>query len=205
MVFSIASGFVLGLSLIAAVGAQNAFILRQGLRKESVFSVCLTCALSDVILILSGIYIFSYVEQHILKITPYMVIGGALYLCVYGILSLKSAWNSNKTLVLSKNSSRQTVTNIGKCLLLTWLNPHVYLDTVILLGSISTSYGDNRHYFGLGASIASFAFFFSLGYLSKMLHPVLSTPRAWRILEFFIGVIMLALAAKLFFFGFYAR
>ena len=205
MVFSIASGFVLGLSLIAAIGAQNAFVLRQGLRKESVFSVCLTCALSDVVLILAGIYIFSYVEQHILKITPYMVIGGALYLCVYGILSLKSAWSSNESLVLSENSSRQTITNIGKCLLLTWLNPHVYLDTVILLGSIATSYGDNRHYFGLGASMASFAFFFSLGYLSKMLHPVLSTPRAWRILEFFIGIIMLALAAKLFVFGFYVR
>ena len=200
MINAISSGIILGLSLIVAIGAQNAFVLRQGIRNENVFAVCITCALSDIILILIGVYAFNHVAARIPMIVPYMVIGGALYLFAYGVRSLVSAWRLNDSLVPSEYESEHVLMTISKCLALTWLNPHVYLDTVILLGSISISYGNDRHYFGLGACIASLIFFFSLGYFSKILRPFLSKPKSWKILEILIGLTMISLSIKLLFY-----
>jgi L-lysine exporter family protein LysE/ArgO len=189
-------GFALGFSLILAIGAQNAFVLRQGLRRSHVFWICLTCAVSDAVLIAAGIGGFGSLAEHWPWFETAMRYFGAAFLLWYGARSFRAARAGGEAL---QNSDEQAVAfwpALGTVLALTWLNPHVYLDTVVLIGSISAQYPDALS-FGAGAVLASFTFFFSLGYGAGLLAPVFAKPRAWQILEVGIGIVMWALAIKL--------
>lgn len=193
---SLFAGFVLGFSLILAIGAQNAFVLRQGLRREHVFPLCLTCAVSDAILIAAGVAGFGTLAHAVPWFETVMRYGGAIFLTWYGLRSLNSAWRGGAVMEVREGERVSLKSVLLTVLAFTWLNPHVYLDTVVLIGSISAQY-DDRMAFALGAMISSFVFFFSLGYGAGMLSPVFSRPRAWQVLDLVIGVVMLAIAAKL--------
>ena len=192
-------GFSLGFSLILAIGAQNAFVLKQGLKGEHVFLVSLICALSDAVLILIGVSGFHLLVSSFPELVKIARYGGAIFLFVYGLLSFRSAWLSKHTLMPSEIKSVSWINSALTCLAFTWLNPHVYLDTVMLLGSVSSQFADEVEYFAVGATSASFVFFFSLGYGARLLRPVFARARAWQVLEVLIGIIMWAIAAKLVF------
>lgn len=190
-------GFVLGLSLIVAIGAQNAFVLRQGLRQEHVFLICLTCALSDAVLIALGVTGFAVVSEVLPWAEPVLRYGGAGFLFVYGLRAFWAAWRSDGALAPAQETAGALTKALVTCLALTWLNPHVYLDTVVFLGSISTGYGEHQAAFGLGAVTASFVFFFSLGYGARLLRPLFARPASWRVLEAIVGTIMWSIAIGL--------
>ncbi len=190
-------GFLLGLSLILAIGAQNAFVLRQGLRREHVFAICMVCAGSDAVLIAGGVAGFGALVTAVPWLAPVMRFGGAAFLFFYGARSLVSAWHHTGALNPADDVPKSLGATLVTCLAFTWLNPHVYLDTVVLLGSVSTRYAGQRAAFALGAMSASFLFFFALGYGARLLRPLFSNPRAWQVLDVVIGVTMLGLAAKL--------
>ena len=191
------AGFSISLSLILAIGAQNAFVLKQGLKQEHVFVVCLICALSDAILIASGVAGFGLIVQKFPLIEQIARYAGAAFLFVYSALSFKSAFTSNHALKAEGKEVGSMLSAVLTCLAFTWLNPHVYLDTMVLLGSISTQYEGQKLAFTVGAVTASFVFFFSLGYGAKFLIPVFKSPKAWKVLEFMVGFIMLALGISL--------
>ncbi|QRM56012.1 LysE/ArgO family amino acid transporter [Sinorhizobium sp. BG8] len=191
------TGLTVGLSLILAIGAQNAFVLRQGLRGEHVFAVCLACAVSDGLLIAAGVSGFGKASALMPWITPVLRYGGAAFLAWYGIRSLKSALHSTQALRIEETRVTSLAATLGTCLALTWLNPHVYLDTVVLLGTISTQYPGRETAFGAGALTASFLFFFALGYGAAWLRPVFARPASWRILEAMIALMMWIIAARL--------
>lgn len=193
---SAVSGFLLGLSLILAIGAQNAFVLRQGLRREHVLAVALTCAISDALLITAGVAGFGWMVEAAPWIAPVMTWGGAAFLVVYGGLSFRRALRDTETLEAARRGAGELRTAVATCLALTWLNPHVYLDTVVLLGSVAQGVA-RPGLFGLGAVIASFVFFLSLGYGARALAPLFARPVSWRVLDAAVGVTMWALAAGL--------
>lgn len=196
------AGLGLGLSLIIAIGAQNVFVLRQGVRREHVLAVVIICALSDAILIASGVAGLGY----LLETVPWLVnaarvLGGA-FLLVYGLLAARRAWRGNSELHTDTDTEgAPRVARLGAvvatALALTWLNPHVYLDTVLMLGSIAATHGDARWIFAAGAILASFLWFAGLGYGARALGRWLNSPRAWRILDAFIAVVMIAIAVSL--------
>ncbi|KMK67802.1 LysE/ArgO family amino acid transporter [Puniceibacterium sp. IMCC21224] len=195
---SVVAGFGLGLSLILAIGAQNAFVLRQGLLQRHVLAVCVTCALSDALLIAAGVAGFGAISAAWPWFEPAMRYGGAAFLLWYGARSFLAAWRGGGTLVAGDAAGglrRAMVT----CLALTWLNPHVYLDTLVLLGAVSAQYDGLQ--FALGAMMASFVFFFSLGYGARLLAPLFARPGAWRGLEVIIGMTMWTIALVLLFEG----
>ena len=194
------AGFALGLTLILAIGAQNAFVLRQGLRQQYVFVICLTCALSDAILIAAGVAGFGWMVETAPWIKPVFTWGGAVFLIFYGFMNACAAWRGGEALEAAENSRKSLAKTLGICLALTWLNPHVYLDTLVLLGSVSTDYPDKLA-FGAGAVFASFTFFFSLGYGARFLAPMFARPIAWRILDGLVAFTMWGIAAKLLFAG----
>jgi len=189
------AGFALGFSLILAIGGQNAFVLRQGLMRSHVFAVCLTCALSDAILIAAGVAGFGALTRAIPGLELAMRLFGAAFLIWYGARTLRNAWRGGQAMQASgaAGSLRRALLT---CLALTWLNPHVYLDTVVLLGAVAAQYEDRLN-FALGAMTASFVFFFSLGYGARLLAPVFARPRAWQALDLVIALVMWAIAAKL--------
>ncbi|MCG7519266.1 LysE/ArgO family amino acid transporter [Ruegeria sp. Ofav3-42] len=193
---SLIAGFALGFSLILAIGAQNAFVLRQGLRREHVFPLCLTCAVSDAILIAAGVAGFGTLAHALPWFETVMRYGGAIFLTWYGLRSLNSAWRGGAVMEIGEASRTNLKPVLLTVLAFTWLNPHVYLDTVVLIGSISAQY-DDRMAFALGAMTSSFVFFFSLGYGAGVLSPIFARPRAWQVLDILIGLVMLAIAAKL--------
>jgi L-lysine exporter family protein LysE/ArgO len=191
------AGFSLGLSLILAIGAQNAFVLKQGLKKEYVFTASAICALSDAILIFAGVAGFGALIQAYPQIEVVARYAGASFLLAYALKSFYSAFTINHGLI----AEGETVSSLSKtvltCLAFTWLNPHVYLDTVVLLGSISTQYAETKWIFAAGAMTASFVFFFSLGYGARVLRPVFSKPQSWKVLDVLIGLVMIAIASSL--------
>ena len=194
------TGLLTGLSLIVAIGAQNAFVLRQGLRGEHVLAVCLACATSDAILILLGVTSFTRIAEWLPWIGPVMRYAGAAFLIWYGWRSLRAALTSRDALEVNMaQTARPLGATLATCLAITWLNPHVYLDTVVLLGTIATRFGADAGSFAAGAVTGSFLFFFALGYGAVWLRPVFATPAAWRLLEGAIAVVMWAIAAKLLF------
>ncbi|NOC84153.1 LysE/ArgO family amino acid transporter [Ruegeria sp. HKCCD6428] len=193
---SVIAGFALGFSLILAIGAQNAFILRQGLRREHVFFLCLTCAVSDAILIGAGVAGFGTLAQAAPWFETVMRYGGAAFLIWYGLRSLRSSWLGGSVMEIGNGRRTSLKAALLTVFAFTWLNPHVYLDTVVLIGSISAQY-DDRLGFALGAMTSSFVFFFSLGYGASILSPVFARPRAWQVLDAGIGVVMLGIALKL--------
>ncbi len=191
------TGFTMGLTLIMAIGAQNAFVLRQGLRGDHVFAVCLACALSDAILITVGVTAFRQIATVMPAIEPAMRYAGAAFLVWYGAKSLQSALRSSAVLAATSGTVTPFAPTLLTCLALTWLNPHVYLDTVVLLGTISTQFPGKEAVFGAGAATASGVFFFSLGYGARLLRPVFANPFAWRILEGIIALVMWLIALTL--------
>lgn len=191
------AGFSLGLSLIVAIGAQNAFILRQGLYRQHVFWVCLVCAVSDAILISLGVFGLSFVIDFIPSLEWIVRYIGFAFLFCYGAMSFWRALTNNNALKVSEENIRSLKSTIIICLALTWLNPHVYLDTVLLLGSIANQYPDKHGYFAIGAICASFIFFFALGYGARLLKPLFAKPLSWQILDALIGVVMWCIAIRL--------
>ncbi|MCF6272851.1 MAG: LysE/ArgO family amino acid transporter [Rhodobacteraceae bacterium] len=192
------TGFLTSFALILAIGAQNAFVLRQGISGHHVFAVSLTCALSDAILITLGVIGFGSLMAIFPALPVIMRYAGAAFLLAYGALRFWEAWRGNSHLHTMKPQSSLRVT-VLTALMLTWLNPHVYLDTLGLLGAVSTQFENisDKIAFTVGAVSASFIFFFSLGYGAKFMQPVMSSPKAWRVLDTGIGVLMWGLAAGL--------
>lgn len=191
------AGFSLGISLILAIGSQNAFVLKQGLKNQYVFAICAVCAISDAILISFGVAGFGAIVEQFPQIETVARYGGALFLTVYSLLSFKSAFTTQHALDANVESRGSLAKALVMCLAFTWLNPHVYLDTVVLLGSVSTQYQPNQFEFALGAITGSFVFFFSLGFGARFLAPLFRKPNAWKILEFIVGVVMALIALSL--------
>lgn len=197
MFHTLIHGFLVSIGLIVAIGAQNAFVLKQGLKQEHVFWICLICAVSDAILIFAGVLGFGQmVNSHPLwiDIAKYM---GAIFLFIYGSQHFYQAWKKKQSLEAKGQDESQLLKLILICLAFTWLNPHVYLDTVILIGSISTQIEGNPIHFALGAASASFIFFFGLGYGAKYLQPIFQDYRAWKMLDFAVGCLMWWIAYSL--------
>lgn len=216
---ALVAGLGLGLSLIVAIGAQNAYVLRQGARREHLIAVLLVCILSDITLILAGVAGFGTLIEHAPWVVVVMRWFGVVFLVGYGLLAAKRAWRpAGDTLTVDEQDAGGTVAGsepsagtvtlaktgtrlwpvILTALALTWLNPHVYLDTVVLLGSVANTHGpDGRWAFAAGACLGSIAWFTALGYGSRLLSRWLATPLAWRILDGIIAVVMLVLAASL--------
>lgn len=190
------AGFALGLSLIMAIGAQNAFVLRQGIRRSHVFAVCLTCAFSDALLIGAGVAGFGRLSEAAPWVDPLMRWGGAVFLLAYGARAFWSAWRGGAVLAVAGQGAEALGPVLATCLALTWLNPHVYLDTVVLLGAVAAQYED-RLGFAMGAMSASFVFFFSLGYGARRLAPLFARPQAWRVLDVCVGLLMWIIAFSL--------
>src|SRR5210317_437061 len=191
------AGFTLGLSLILAIGAQNAFVLRQGLKKQHVFVVCLICALSDAILVVVGVSGFGMIVKESPWIETLSRYGGAVFLGFYAIKSFIAAFRTNHSLDPADEISTSLKKTVFICLAFTRLNPHVYLDTVVLLGSISTQFKAGKSLFAYGAVTASFLFFFTLGYGARILIPFFQKPVSWKVLDFVIGLVMLSIALSL--------
>jgi len=191
------SGFLLGAGLIIAIGAQNAFVLRQGLKRRHVFAICLVCALSDAVLIVAGVAGLGSWISGSPQLINFVTVAGALFLTVYGLLAARRVLRT-ETLAPSDEGETSLKAAMAACLAFTFLNPHVYLDTVILVGSLSAAYaGTARFAFAAGAVLASFVWFFGLGYGARLLTPLFSRPAAWRILDGLVAMIMWSLAATL--------
>ena len=190
------TGFSIGFSLILAIGAQNAFVLKQGLIRQNVFLVCLICAASDAILITLGVAGFGEIITEYPLVERLARIAGALFLFTYGVLNLYSAQTKTHALEPTKKIQTSKRKTVLTCLGFTWLNPHVYLDTVVMLGSISTQF-ENTATFALGAISASFVFFFSLGFGASKLTRYFEKPETWRVLENLIGILMIFLGITL--------
>ena len=192
------TGFFTGLSLILAIGAQNAFILRQGLLRQHVFALALFCAASDALLIAAGVAGFGALTARWPGLPLVMSLGGAAFLVAYGVSRLLAAWRGGEALE-NGAQARSLSRTLAIAAAFTWLNPHVYLDTLGLIGAVSTGFaaGAERLAFAVGAISASFVFFFGLGYGARLIAPVMRSEAAWRVLDALIGVTMLAIAAKL--------
>lgn len=195
--FAAGSGFLVAISLIAAIGAQNAFVLRQGIRREHVLPVVLACALSDAVLIAAGVGGFGLVSGAVPWLADVMLWGGVAFLVVYGAMRFRAAWQGGEALMPAPGGAEPLGRVLATCLVLTWANPHVYLDTVVLVGSISAQYAPWGWAFGFGAAGASLSFFAALGYGARLLAPLFAKPAAWVVLEVVVGVTMWAIAAGL--------
>ena len=192
-------GFFTGLSLILAIGAQNIFVIEQGLKKQYIFLVCLICSLSDLILIFLGIFLFEYFKSYFTQNIELVFNILLLIFLVYFVISkIRSTYN-RFDINLDKNQLSLKNTAI-KTLGFTYLNPHVYSDTVFFLGNFSKNFLiSQKYYFGIGASIASFLFFFSIGYLAKFFSSYLNNSNGWKIINLFIIIFMSALACYVLF------
>jgi len=199
LIQSFLTGFFLGLSLILAIGAQNTFVLRQGLLGQHVLYVALFCALSDALLICIGVVGISFFFKNFISQNSSILFGlSAIWLTGYGIIRLRSVFKSNKAIEIKESTLKGIFPTISVAAVLTFLNPHVYLDTMILIGSISQQFsGHYKITFALGACLASFVFFFSLAYGARLLTPIMRHPFSWKILDSFIALIMFMIAFKL--------
>jgi len=191
------AGLVTGLSLIVAIGAQNAYVLRQGLAREHVGVVVAICALSDAVLIVAGVAgIGTIVERAPTALTVVRWLGVA-FLGWYGVSSLLRA-RRTESLHAAAGRTGSRGSAVARATALTWLNPHVYLDTVLLLGSVANHEGPSgRWWFALGACVASLLWFTGLGYGARLASRVLARPRAWQVLDVAIGLVMLGIAGML--------
>ena len=183
-------GFFTGLSLIFAIGAQNIFVIEQGLKKQYIFLVCLICSISDLILIFLGIFLFEYLD-YLFTFKIEVLLNILLFIFLIYFITNKIIIN-NKNLTFEFNSKYLSLKNIViKTLGFTYLNPHVYSDTVFFLGNFSKNFSiSDKYYFGLGAALASLLFFFTLGYLSQSLSIYLQKKNVWRIINIFIIIFM---------------
>ena len=199
MLLAFISGFLISISLILALGPQNVFVMRQGLLRSHVFAACLVCSISDALLIGAGVLGVGLFLSEMAELAIWMSIGASIFLILYGCLRIKSALNP-KGLEVSDDESQDLWPTILAGLAFTYLNPHVYVDTLLLIGGASSNYaGDDKLMFGIGAATASFVFFFSLGYGAKRLSPILNNPESWKIIDLFIAGIMFTVAGILLF------
>jgi L-lysine exporter family protein LysE/ArgO len=189
-------GFLASFTLIAAIGAQNAFVLRQGIRREHVLPVVALCTVSDMVLIAAGIAGFGALVSAHPDAISVAKFGGAAFLGVYGLLAAKRAWRPS-TLSPSDAAPSRLGAALLTCAALTFLNPHVYLDTVVLLGALANEHREGRWLFGVGAVTASAVWFVGLGLGARRLAGLFATPLTWRILDGVIAVTMIALGASL--------
>ncbi|WP_082590582.1 LysE/ArgO family amino acid transporter [Agromyces sp. Soil535] len=229
-VSSLLAGLGLGLSLIVAIGAQNLFVLRQGIRREHVFAVAAICAASDLALIIVGVSGVGAVLEAVPWLVDVVRWAGAAFLVGYGLIAARRAIRPSGAALVAAggtDAARRSDAGAGTpaasggpeasgtatatlaaprtallsavltCLALTWLNPHVYLDTVFLLGSVASTHGDGRWAFAVGAGAASIVWFFGLAYGARLLGGALASPRAWRVLDGVIAVVMVALGVSL--------
>ena len=192
------TGFATGAAFIVAFGPQNTFLLRQGLARSHVFWLCLFCSVSDLILIVAGVAGFGIMVERFPSLPSIMTWGGAAFLFVYGLMRFQAAYKNLYEVELS-GAPVGLWAALATCAAFTWLNPHVYLDTLVVMGAISTEYPlvSEKAAFATGAATASFLFFFSLGYGARLLAPVMRSARAWQVLDVTIGVLMCGLAIKL--------
>ena len=192
-------GFFTGLSLILAIGAQNIFVIEQGLKKQYIFLVCLICSLSDLILIFLGIFLFEYFKNYFTQNIELVFNILLLIFLIYFVISKIRTTYNKFDINLDKN--QLSLKNaVIKTLGFTYLNPHVYSDTVFFLGNFSKNFLiSQKYYFGIGASIASFLFFFSIGYLAKFFSSYLNNSNRWKIINLFIIIFMSALACYVLF------
>ena len=194
---AVASGLGFGLSLIVAIGAQNAFVLRQGLLRQHVLPVVAVCAVSDAVLIVAGIAGLG----SLLDLAPWLVdvmrVAGAAFLLTYAALAARRAWRPGAIDARADGGGTALWPVVTTAVALTWLNPHVYLDTVVLLGSVAGTHGDERWWFGVGAVLASVVWFSALGFGARLLQPVFARPSSWRVLDAIIAVVMVLIAATL--------
>ena len=179
------------------IGAQNAFVLRQGIRREHVFAVCLTCATSDAVLILAGVAGIGAATAAAPWLLPALRWGGVAFLTWYGARAFLSAWRGGAALHAAGQGAARLWPVLLTCLALTWLNPHVWLDTVVLVGGIAAQFGAEKWIFGAGAATASLVFFFALGYGARALAPLFARPAAWRVLDALVGCLLWSVAASL--------
>lgn len=192
------AGFAASAGLIIAIGSQNAFVLRQGLLQRNVGLVVATCTFGDIALILCGVAGIGALVREWPELLQTLRFGGAAFLGVYGLLAARRAWSGSRGLGPEQAGASSGRRVLLACLAFTFLNPHVYLDTMVLLGGLSTQYaGVERWAFTVGACLASVAWFSTLGYGSRLLLPVFRSPRAWRILDGFVACFMLSLSALL--------
>jgi L-lysine exporter family protein LysE/ArgO len=188
------AGFGTGLSLIVAIGAQNAFVLRQGIRRSGVLVVVAICALSDAVLIALGVGgVGALVLAFPTVLTVVGIAGGAFLLC-YGFLAARRAFRPS---AMSLDAVPTTNRIVLTCLALTWLNPHVYLDTVLLLGTVAAHRGDLRWAFGAGATLASLCWFAALGFGARLLTGFFSRPSSWRLLDGLVAATMVTIGVTI--------
>ena len=199
MIHSFLTGFFLGFSLILAIGAQNTFVLRQGILGQHVFYVALFCALSDALLISIGVVGISFFLNNFISQNSNIIFAlSAVWLVGYGLIRLRSVLKSNNTIEIETSMLKDLFPTISVAAVLTFLNPHVYLDTMILIGSISQQFsGFHKVTFTLGAILASFIFFFSLAYGAKIFSPLMQRQSAWRALDCLIALVMFSIAFQL--------
>ena len=199
MLSAFLTGLFLGLSLIVAIGAQNAFVIRSGILRNHIFYIALFCAISDSLLIIIGIAGISFFLKDFMNEFSNIIFGfSALWLFSYGLLRIRSALINNYLAVDNNSKSSSLLKAISIVAVFTFVNPHVYLDTMILIGSISQQFLDtNRIYFAIGACTASFIWFFSIAYGAKLLTPIMQKPSHWRNLDLLIALIMFVIAFNL--------
>jgi L-lysine exporter family protein LysE/ArgO len=196
MLMDMGAGLATGLALIVAIGSQNAFVLRSGLKQEHVLPLVLFCALSDALLIAAGVGGAGAVlrgNEWLMQGTRY---GGALFLGCYGLLAARRAWVGGHLHVEGSGPGSLRAA-LAACFAFTFLNPHVYLDTVVLLGAVATQRGDGRWWFAAGAMLGSVLWFSALGFGARLLAPWFEKDNAWRVLDCVIALVMLALAVSL--------
>lgn len=194
---TMATGLGAGLALIIAIGAQNAFVLRQGIRGEHVGLVVLVCMLSDIVLIGAGIFGIGAVIAAVPAVVVVIRLAGAAFLVAYAALAAKRAFRPGTLTAGAQQGGLGRKAVLATALTLTWLNPHVYLDTVLLLGTLANQHGELRWWFGAGAAAGSVIWFSALGYGAKLLRPIFAKPGAWRVLDGLIAAVMLFLGVKM--------
>jgi len=199
MLTAFLTGFFLGLSLIVAIGSQNAFVLRQGILRQHIFYIALFCSFSDALLIILGVAGISYFLNDFINEYSKIIFGfAALWLFIYGVFRLKTAIKANSEIIANDIEPSSLLNALSIAAIFTFANPHVYLDTMILIGSISQQFlGLNRVYFAIGACSASFVWFFGIAYGAKLLTPMMQKPSNWRILDSLIALIMFVIAINL--------
>ncbi len=194
------TGLAFGLSLIVAIGAQNAFVLRVGLRRTHVLPVVAVCAGSDALLIAAGVGGLGTLVDRAPAVLAVARVGGAVFLLGYAAVAAHRAWRPSGALTAEADGTpvpTRLWPVLATCLALTWLNPHVYLDTVVLLGSVAGTHGDQRWWFGAGAVLGSLLWFTGLGFGARLLRPLFARPGAWRVLDAVIAVVMATIAVAL--------
>lgn len=198
MILPLLTGLSAGLSLIVAIGAQNVFVLRQGIQRSHVGLVVAVCAASDLVLILAGVGGIGVLLDRAPAAITVIRWAGAAFLLAYGAMAARRAFRGERMEISDGAQPRRRVAILGACLAFTWLNPHVYLDTVLLLGSLAAAQGDpGRWWFGAGAGLGSILWFTALGVGARYLAPLFRRRGAWRVLDAGVAVVMVALAVAL--------